>query len=363
MRAPFPSVRELYPCGLAPDKNGDPPRSLHAFRPAGRCDGVTPPCPSCAASGCYRLRSGIPDRFHPELRYQIFRCPRCRLRFTHPVEESYPDTYEQYSAGSLSRTRRRPTRDAILRVFYRAGGSWLEKVLLLLPYVFFRARDKMKMKARDVYAHPFRRRGALLDIGCGNGGNLVLWSPQQVSCVGVEPHRPTAEAARRTRKLDIRPGRLEEQSFPPQSFDVITLSHVLEHVARPLDELRRVAALLRPGGEVLIWVPNYAGLLRRFFGDAWFPYEIPRHLWHFQADDLCSLLHQAGLRPVEISCDANEWCFRQGVKRLPSRLLRTLLARRSARILAMLACRLFRRADILRIRAVPQAAATGRSTS
>jgi SAM-dependent methyltransferase len=103
----------------------------------------------------------------------------------------------------------------------------------------------MKIRARDVSAYPFRRRGRLLDVGCGTGQLLAVWSVQQDSCVGVEPSREVAVAARERTGLDIRPGTLFDHEFPPESFDVVTISHVLEHVPDARALLRRVSNLLR----------------------------------------------------------------------------------------------------------------------
>jgi SAM-dependent methyltransferase len=306
-------------------------------------------CRSCGASGAFVLQSGLRDRYAPEHEYRIARCRACRLTFTDPVRDSYPERYEPYLAGP-GRKRDGGTRAAILRTFYRGEGTPAQRLLLLAPYVLFRARDWMKMRARDVYVHPFRRRGRLLDVGCGAGEQLALWSVQQDSCVGVEPQREVALAARERTGLDIRPGTLFENEFPPGSFDVVTIAHVLEHVPDPRALLTRAAELLRPGGELLVWVPNFESLLRPWQGAAWFPYEIPRHLWHFRPADVAALARGAGLRVVEVTPDANEWVYRRSVGALGGPWT-ALLGRRSVRVLAMILCRLLRRADVVRIRA------------
>jgi 2-polyprenyl-3-methyl-5-hydroxy-6-metoxy-1,4-benzoquinol methylase len=308
-----------------------------------------PRCPSCGAPDAVLLKTGLRDRYAPQQEYRIARCRICRFAFTDPVRESYSEEYEPYCV-KRQRERAEGTRAAILRAFYRGKGTVAERFLLFVPYVIFRLRDWMKMRARDVSTFPFRRRGRLLDVGCGTGELLAVWSVQQESCVGVEPKQTVALAARERTGLDIRPGTLFDHQFPPESFDVVTISHVLEHVPDARALLSRAADLLRPGGELLVWVPNFESLLRPWMGAGWFPYEIPRHLWHFRASEVGALARAVGLRVVEVTPEANEWVYRQSVKALGGPWP-ALLGRRLVRILAMILCRLLRRADAIRLRA------------
>ncbi len=311
---------------------------------------MSPACPQCGAEECTVLVSSLRDRFRPQDAYRIARCRACRLAFTDPVRDSYPESYEPFQfEDPVPRTT--GVRGAILDAFYRGKGGRGTRALLFVPSLLFRARDRMKVHARDLYARPFRRRGRLLDVGCGGGDTLRAWVGQQDHCIGLETDPRAAAVARERLGLDVRCGRLEDQGFPAASFDVITLSHVLEHVPRPRDVLARCAELLRPDGELLVWVPNFASPLRGLFGADWFPYEVPRHRWHFRPQDLHRLLRDAGLRPVEIAFDANEHAFRKSARALPS-WPGVILRRRTARLLAMLACRMARRTDVIRVRAV-----------
>ncbi len=307
------------------------------------------PCPLCGA-GSFSLLS-LDDRFDPVSTHEIRRCRCCGIRFTHPPGSS--DSPAGYEPHVLSRSREREggTRGRILRIFYRGEGTLLDRALLFLPGLLFRVRDHLKVLARDLYARPFRRRGNLLDVGSGAGNALALWRDQQASCIGVEPDRGAAEIARSVLGLDVRPGRLEEHPFPDASFDVLTLCHVLEHVDDPRALLARAARLLKPGGEILVWTPDVEYPLRPFFGPAWFPYEVPRHRWHFGRRDVARLLREAGLRPVDVQPDWRDTSLRTSARALggiPGRILK----RRTVRILLSLAARWIRRGEAMRIRAV-----------
>ncbi len=307
------------------------------------------PCPLCGA-GTYSLLA-VRDRFAPASTYEIRRCTRCGIRFTHPPGTSEaPPGYEPHQFYR-SRERREGTRGRILRTCYRGEGTLLDRLLLFLPGLLFRARDRLKVLARDLYARPFRRRGRLLDVGSGAGNALALWRDQHDVCVGIEPDPGAAEAARRGRGLDVRPGLLEQHDFPEASFDAVTLCHVLEHVDDPRALLVRTARLLKPGGEILIWSPDVEYPLRPFFGRAWFPYEVPRHRWHFGRRDVARLLREAGLRPVDVMPDWRDAPLRTSARALGG-LAGRLLKRRAPRLLLSLAARLFRRGESMRIRAV-----------
>lgn len=309
---------------------------------------VAPPCPLCDAPSLHRL--DVPDRFEPAVRYQIRRCLGCGVCFTHPAATSDPAGYEPHQV-SCSPPRSRGTRAAILRVVCRGEGSLLERAALFVPGLLFRARDRLKVLARELYARPFRRRGRLLDIGSGGGNALALWRDQHDACIGLEPNEAAAATARRELGLDVRPGRLDDHAFPEASFDAITLCHVLEHIDDPRALLARAARLLKPGGEMLLWMPDVESPLRRLFGRAWFPYEAPRHRWHFRRSDVARLLREAGLRPVEVAVDWRDGPIRTSA-RARGGLAGALLKRRTARLLASLAVRLFRRGESMRIRAV-----------
>lgn len=316
-----------------------------------------PPCPLCAHPRTLEVLPTLGDRLYGTGgRGSLARCPGCGIVFT-IVEEAggaYPEEYGPYRLPGASGPAREGTRGRIRRVFYGGGGTWWERAALFLPYLVFRARDGYKMRIKSGYERAFRRIGRLLDVGCGGASWLLLWSRRQRECVGVEPHDATARGARERTGLDIRSGDLRSQGFAAESFDVVTFCHVLEHLADPRAELREARRLLRPGGEILVWVPNYGSLFRRYFGRDWVPYDVPRHLWHFTAPRLAALLSECGLRATEVAMDPNEFAFRTsvGLRRRSGHLLGAwVLGHRWVRMLMGTASVLFRRADVLRVRA------------
>ncbi len=119
--------------------------------------------------------------------------------------------------------------------------------------------------------------GRLLDLGFGSGAFLELAREGGWTVTGADPDPIVVETARE-RGLDVRQGGIEAFSDQTGSFDVVTLSHVIEHVPNPQDTLKSAYNLLKPGGTLWICTPNLAGPGHRQFGRHWRGLEPPRHL-------------------------------------------------------------------------------------
>jgi SAM-dependent methyltransferase len=89
-------------------------------------------------------------------------------------------------------------------------------------------------------------------------------------------------------------GRALDADYPPESFDAVVGSHVVEHLHDPLELLRRARGWLRAGGELRLWAPNIASLESRVFGAHWSALDVPRHLHHFTPTTLGAVLAEAG---------------------------------------------------------------------
>jgi SAM-dependent methyltransferase len=139
------------------------------------------------------------------------------------------------------------------------------------------------------------RQGKLLDIGAGTGAFVGYMQEKGWEVTGLEPD----ETARRVALADHRVELLEmDQLFdlPPDSFDAITLWHVLEHVHDLHPYLERLKTLVRRSGRIFIAVPNYTCYDAEVYQAFWAAYDVPRHLYHFSPDAMESLLTQHGLQ-------------------------------------------------------------------
>ena len=145
--------------------------------------------------------------------------------------------------------------------------------------------------------HP--KPGRLLDVGCGPGDFVLAVEQLQWQARGIEVSRRQVEVgARRGAAVTV----CEEfTQFASQiQYDVITFNHVLEHVPSPRAYLAHALELLKPGGLVLISVPNYDSLSRRLFGAYWTHADVPRHLFHFTPASLTGLLASVGFRVAQV---------------------------------------------------------------
>ena len=148
-------------------------------------------------------------------------------------------------------------------------------------------------------------RGRCLDVGAAAGFFVKTAADHGWDAHGIELSKDTSRLARERYGVDVRSARLEETASEPASFDAITLWDVIEHVHDPLDTMRRVASLLKPGGVVLILTPNLDGLFARGSYkvarriDYWPAVAPPGHLFQFSAKSLTSLLERVGLTVLE----------------------------------------------------------------
>lgn len=139
------------------------------------------------------------------------------------------------------------------------------------------------------------RAGArLLDVGCGHGEYLDNMRSAGWEVTGVEPDEESVRAGRSRHGLEIHHGVLEDVGLPDNTFDVITMQHVIEHLPNPGRTLRCVHRLLRPGGRLVIATPNVHSLARRLFSSHWVSWDPPRHLFVFSRQALRHVVTDAG---------------------------------------------------------------------
>lgn len=141
------------------------------------------------------------------------------------------------------------------------------------------------------------RGGSLLDVGSGTGEVLAEARNRGWRVQGVEPERTGAEMARE-RGLPVEISTLEEAGLPENSFDVVTAFHVLEHIPDSRSFLRMLGRWARPGGFVVIEVPNFNSAQRRRLGQYWTHLRPREHLVHFTPETLEATFRRAGLEPV-----------------------------------------------------------------
>jgi SAM-dependent methyltransferase len=134
--------------------------------------------------------------------------------------------------------------------------------------------------------------GPLLDVGAGRGRFVAYARSRGWDARGIEPS-PRSSAPH------VEAVALEDASFA--QLGAVTLWHVLEHVEDPRAALERIRGWLRPGGALLVGVPDLDSLQARVGGPRWYHLDLPRHRTHFTARGLRILLADCGyaVRDVE----------------------------------------------------------------
>jgi len=198
--------------------------------------------------------------------FTLIRCRRCGLVRTEGGPASSGPDYDAtyYSAHALA--------DTIASLGNGRKGARAR----LMDFAYGVYLDRAGSSLRRLAALPVRNRLGglpprwlrgtdLLDVGSGDGDFLRRARAAGYRVVGQEIN-PDAVASAQAMGVDVRLGELADLGFPPGSFDAVRLWHVLEHVPEPLTTLQLAHRLLRPGGVLIIGVPDFDSPARRLFG-------------------------------------------------------------------------------------------------
>ena len=261
--------------------------------------------------------------------YTVAQCRACGFLYQQPrvhddcLADCYPDEYPRHQEPSPrvplkgSPARIRAVRFALRRYLGYPGGD--ASVSAGTRFRAWRIARRLRWSCP-----PWRGHGRYLDVGCGSGASLGVARALGWQAAGIEIDRPAADKARRFSD-EIHVGDILSAPFADARFDVITIFHVLEHVADPVGVTRRMLGWLAPDGLLIIEVPNAGGLGRTLFGRAWSGLELPRHLSHFTPATLSRTVEQAGGRvawiwhqskPRHYIWSARIWLGDRGLSRL-----------------------------------------------
>ena len=140
------------------------------------------------------------------------------------------------------------------------------------------------------------QKGRILDIGAGTGDFLLTAKENGWDTVGVEPSdRAKSIAIKKGISFVEKISELENNSF-----DVITMWHVLEHVPNLELQIQELKRLLKPTGTLIVAVPNFKSFDANHYKTFWAAYDVPIHFWHFSKKAIQSLFEKVDMRLEKI---------------------------------------------------------------
>jgi len=235
----------------------------------------TTKCPVCGGSN-FSVFLKTKDFFLTGEEFNLIQCTSCSFIFTDPIPPpeqifSYYDSPE-YVSHEIKKS------------------SFLDRI-----YALARKRN---ISNKYKIVHQFKEYGKILDVGCGTGELLKYFKDHGWHTFGIEPVDKARTFAQNEYSLDV----YEENQlklFDSQSFDVITLWHVLEHVYDLNGRIEELKRILKPDGVLIIAVPDIDSYDALHYGKYWGALDVPRHLYHFSRDSISLLFENHSFKVMD----------------------------------------------------------------
>ncbi len=216
-------------------------------------------CPVCGSSSFKSVLSAKDYTVSNEL-FEIVECENCSLRFTQnvPDENAIQSYYKSENYISHSDTSK-----GFINTLYK------------------RVRKKtLKEKRKLIENSTGLKKGSILDVGSGTGAFANEMKEAGWSVTGLEPDEDARKVASEVHKIELS-DIIQFYSLAENSFDAITMWHVLEHVHDLEGYMSKLRSILKERGKLFVAVPNYTSKDAAIYKDYWAAYDVPRHLYHF----------------------------------------------------------------------------------
>jgi SAM-dependent methyltransferase len=233
-------------------------------------------CPACGGTlAPWRTVPGSEPRL-AHVRYELWRCSECGTAVTRTSDLGHPGAgVDLHDSGA-----------------YRPGTPRLHRAALPVLRTF----DRRRLALLGRLATPPAR---VLDAGAGQGRFVTAARAAGYDAFGIEPAQRGLERAREL-GAPVQADTIEAAAIAAGCLDAVTLWHVLEHLDDQGAALARIREWLRPGGGLLVGVPNLDSVQARLGGRRWYHLDVPRHRTHFTPAGLTRLLERSGLAPVAV---------------------------------------------------------------
>ena len=228
------------------------------------------------SSRCFCGTETGADILFPAGKESVCRCRSCGQVFVAGIDEN--DTKIIYDESE----------------YFTQRNNYLEKQEELKAH-FQCILDKIKL---------YKSVGVLLDVGCSVGILLDTAKSNNFEVKGVELSKWASEFARQ-KGFDVVTGGLTEAEYCDNTFDVVVMNHVLEHIPDPVAILSEINRVLKQDGLLVIGVPNFGSPMARLMRGDWYSLQPDQHIWQFTHFTLNNLLQRAGFNEVFFEAKEN----------------------------------------------------------
>jgi 2-polyprenyl-3-methyl-5-hydroxy-6-metoxy-1,4-benzoquinol methylase len=227
-------------------------------------------CPLCGNNQINNYLA-LKDYFYSGDSFIVAKCLSCDFLFTNP-KPSIKELQNYYNFENY------------------ISHSGVKKGLINKIYLLTR---RFSIHSKSKIISTFKKGHRILDIGCGTGEFLKYFKERKWDTIGIEPNINAREYAVSHYGLEVKDDS-EILKFEKESFDVITLWHVLEHIHSIHEQVSIFYDLLKKDGIMVVAIPNCLSFDAKYYREFWAAYDVPRHLYHFSRKTLSNLMNIYG---------------------------------------------------------------------
>lgn len=273
----------------------------------------TVPCNLCGSTQSRVEFRAIDYAYHVPGLFSVVRCSGCGLVYQNPrpcvdeLSELYPAHYgphqdlrSPHELPPLARWSRTVERAAASSYYQQLSHSSRSEHRARRPLLWLTLARALQLPVLPPPEAAVQQSPRVLDIGCSTGRFLWRMKSEGWQVAGVEIDREAAGKAIELLGETVVNKAFEPGLFPAESFDLVTMWNVLEHLPAPLESLREIARLLKRGGWLVVQVPNLDSTEVRFTREMASLLDLPRHFYHYEPRTLSAMLSRAGFRVVRV---------------------------------------------------------------
>ena len=233
---------------------------------------------------------------------KIEKCPVCEHKeFTNElISEDYLVSRESFAIVKCNNcdfkfTNPRPSAD-VLDNYYQSENyiSHSGKITNPVNLGYKIVRKFTLRKKLNLINSLYKKKGTVLDVGCGTGEFIYTCQKNGWIVEGVEPNDYARQKANELVNSNLYADFFHVNN--KSEYDIITLWHVLEHIPDLNKSLEKLKSMLAKKGRMIVAVPNCDSFDAKYYQQYWAAYDLPRHLYHFTPVTMKKLIKKHGLK-------------------------------------------------------------------